>query len=138
MDGPYSPGSGCGPSAVFRQDRLFYSDMRQVPFRPARSICPPRPGSYTIPAGLPVHGRIRGKASSSFGPERRHDKQPHAVRGAVCTKKRASFELTLLKWLAERKGLEPSASGVTGRRYNRLNYRSVVGSTGLEPVTPAV
>ena len=40
--------------------------------------------------------------------------------------------------LAERKGLEPSASGVTGRRYNRLNYRSVVGSTGLEPVTPAV
>lgn len=60
------------------------------------------------------------------------------MRGAVCTKKRASFELTLLKWLAERKGLEPSASGVTGRRYNRLNYRSVVGSTGLEPVTPAV
>ena len=27
-------------------------------------------------------------------------------------------------FLAERKGLEPSASGVTGRRYNRLNYRS--------------
>lgn len=43
-----------------------------------------------------------------------------------------------LSLLAERKGLEPSASGVTGRRYNRLNYRSVVGSTGLEPVTPAV
>ena len=40
--------------------------------------------------------------------------------------------------LAERKGLEPSASGVTGRRYNRLNYRSLVGSTGLEPVAPAV
>ena len=29
--------------------------------------------------------------------------------------------------LAERKGLEPSASGVTGRRYNRLNYRSGYG-----------
>ena len=45
-----------------------------------------------------------------------------------------------LCFLAERKGLEPSASGVTGRRYNRLNYRSgyVVGSTGLEPVAPAV
>ena len=28
--------------------------------------------------------------------------------------------------VAERKGLEPSASGVTGRRYNRLNYRSVI------------
>ncbi len=48
---------------------------------------------------------------------------------------------TSLVCVAERKGLEPSASGVTGRRYNRLNYRSVVpvvGSTGLEPVTPAV
>ncbi len=32
--------------------------------------------------------------------------------------------------LAERKGLEPSASGVTGRRYNRLNYRSVWMSLG--------
>ena len=30
----------------------------------------------------------------------------------------------LFNFLAERKGLEPSASGVTGRRYNRLNYRS--------------
>ena len=26
--------------------------------------------------------------------------------------------------LAEQKGLEPSASGVTGQRYNRLNYCS--------------
>ena len=51
--------------------------------------------------------------------------------------------------MAKRKGLEPSTSGVTGRRSNRLNYRSkygwaytldvgMVGSTGLEPVTPAV
>ena len=32
----------------------------------------------------------------------------------------------VFKVLAERKGLEPSASGVTGRRYNRLNYRSAV------------
>jgi hypothetical protein len=26
--------------------------------------------------------------------------------------------------MAERTGLEPAASGVTGRRYNQLNYRS--------------
>ncbi len=26
--------------------------------------------------------------------------------------------------MAKRKGLEPSPSGVTGRRYNQLNYRS--------------
>ncbi len=35
------------------------------------------------------------------------------------------------KKMAERKGLEPSASGVTGRRYNRLNYRSVVCSSAF-------
>ena len=33
--------------------------------------------------------------------------------------------------MAERKGLEPSASGVTGRRYNHLNYRSVIGQKTL-------
>lgn len=43
--------------------------------------------------------------------------------------------------MAGRKGLEPSAYGVTGRRYNQLNYRPVgflVGSTRLELVAPAV
>ena len=42
--------------------------------------------------------------------------------------------------LATRKGLEPSTSGVTGRRSNQLNYRAkwVVGTTGLEPVTPCL
>ena len=44
-------------------------------------------------------------------------------------------------------GLEPAASGVTGRRYNRLNYdpaRTVltdvflVGETGIEPVTSSL
>ena len=33
-------------------------------------------------------------------------------------------KVLLFLLVAERKGLEPSASGVTGRRYNRLNYRS--------------
>ena len=38
--------------------------------------------------------------------------------------KKAHCQHSALYILAERKGLEPSASGVTGRRYNRLNYRS--------------
>ncbi len=33
-------------------------------------------------------------------------------------------EATLVTGVAERTGLEPAASGVTGRRYNQLNYRS--------------
>ena len=49
--------------------------------------------------------------------------------------------------MATRKGLEPSTSGVTGRRSNQLNYRArqfrgiwvkMVGTTGLEPVTPCL
>ncbi len=37
---------------------------------------------------------------------------------------RKNQNLTFVRYLAERTGLEPAASGVTGRRYNRLNYRS--------------
>ena len=42
--------------------------------------------------------------------------------------------------MADRTGLEPATSGVTGRHSNQLNYRSaeyafVVGGTGIEPVT---
>ena len=38
-------------------------------------------------------------------------------------------------------GLEPAASGVTGRRYNQLNYHPIskklgeLGGAGLEPAT---
>ena len=32
-----------------------------------------------------------------------------------------------LERTAGRTGLEPAASGVTGRRYNRLNYRPKIG-----------
>ncbi len=46
-------------------------------------------------------------------------------------------------YMADRTGLEPATSGVTGRHSNQLNYRSngrmyiseVVGDDGIEPPT---
>ena len=47
--------------------------------------------------------------------------------------------------MADRTGLEPATSGVTGRHSNQLNYRSailrtfeVVGDDGIEPPTLAL
>ena len=40
--------------------------------------------------------------------------------------------------MAERTGLEPATSGVTGRHSNQLNYRSMVGAVGLEPTATAL
>ena len=61
-----------------------------------------------------------------------------------------SLDVSLYKWmLAGSTGLEPAASGVTGRRSNQLNYDpakkrrrpasaaqpKLVGGAGLEPAT---
>ena len=46
-----------------------------------------------------------------------------------------------LKKMAERTGLEPATSGVTGQHSNQLNYRSsinLVGAEGIEPPTLAL
>ena len=45
--------------------------------------------------------------------------------------------------MADRTGLEPATSGVTGRHSNQLNYRSLelfvlVGAEGIEPPTFAL
>ena len=42
--------------------------------------------------------------------------------------------------MAIRRGLEPLTSSVTGWHSNQLNYRAtfLVGTTGLEPVTPCL
>ena len=54
-------------------------------------------------------------------------------------------DLRLRICVADRTGLEPATSGVTGRHSNQLNYRSetllfaiLVGGTGIEPVTLAL
>ena len=43
---------------------------------------------------------------------------------ATAEKNKAAISRGFAGLLAERTGLEPAASGVTGRRYNQLNYRS--------------
>ena len=46
-----------------------------------------------------------------------------------------------LRTVAERTGLEPATSGVTGQHSNQLNYRSaffLVGAVGIEPTTTAL
>ena len=46
---------------------------------------------------------------------------------------------TIIKIMAGVKGLEPSAPCVTGDRSNQLSYTPfLVGSKGLEPLTPSV
>lgn len=85
-----------------------------------------RPGMPALPK--PVH-----KTSQIAWLPVSNDGQPQTDAESRCLKIRTKKGLCYLLWpskvllfslVAERKGLEPSASGVTGRRYNRLNYRS--------------
>ena len=50
------------------------------------------------------------------------------------------YQLSYRGKMAIRRGLEPLTSSVTGWHSNQLNYRapSLVGTTGLEPVTPCL
>ena len=60
---------------------------------------------------------------------RRRDSEAREAWGPSTTKQESQpFQAG---FFAGRTGLEPAASGVTGRRYNQLNYRPVSGKGGL-------
>ena len=64
--------------------------------------CPNRPGGRLVKGGSRPYGQSELKI-----------------------KKATSFEAAFFILVADRTGLEPATSGVTGRHSNQLNYRSV-------------
>ncbi len=50
--------------------------------------------------------------------------RPHSIHDEWVTKKPLRGAALAVKKVAERTGLEPATSGVTGRRSNQLSYRS--------------
>ena len=67
----------------------------------------------------------------------------HGETGQIPGKKNPPDGGFLLEVMAERTGLEPATSGVTGQHSNRLNYHSaetttLVGAEGFEPPTLAL
>ncbi|VXB70698.1 hypothetical protein LUTEI9C_50140 [Luteimonas sp. 9C] len=58
--------------------------------------------------------------------QRIHRPGPVRYRKSSPTKNPASLQGFSLEELAERTGLEPATSGVTGQHSNQLNYRSAL------------
>ena len=88
-------------------------------FRPPRNACRRMSSS-----GRAVDAELRLLTALPFSCQAFSADRPDGRQKPSIHRKKAHCIHSALYFLAERKGLEPSASGVTGRRYNRLNYRS--------------
>ncbi len=91
------------------------------------AICPPR---AAISREAPRH-RGRCAASAALLCEGQLKARRRALHLDWCA-------LAHGLWIAGRTGLEPAASGVTGRRYNQLNYRPSVEAQGVASPPPHV
>ena|GEM_PF-356795 len=148
--GPWRPPFG-QPSAVQNGCPAVLSlEMLVVAERLGSALrCADRTGKIRLILRL----TLRAASPSQFVPDKLVDPAGSSpVRGIprqflTGTKKPQLVGLFLN--MADRTGLEPATSGVTGRHSNQLNYRSalswqgnalneVVGGTGVEPVTYAL
>lgn len=104
--------------AGFPRARSALSVSSGTPVRGGWNRC--GPASICLKAGASVKRPTRNPTTKKWGPEA----AASGPRGMMKTVMRTGF--LLAGW----KGLEPSASGVTGRRYNQLNYHPMWCSGG--------
>ena len=140
--------------------RRFHEDLERIGLRARRGRRGGRHAAFRdARAGRRDHGRLHDAAVGSAvrrgregpdQPERQKGLELPVPEGIGAEAQLVTESVTEnvsrgndLQKLAERTGLEPAASGVTGRRYNQLNYRSrvvrlSVGEAGFEPATTAL
>ena len=114
------------------------ADRRDDALRARRRQPPPRPSARAA--------RSRRRRARSRPPDPHCSPVAQIYGNLTATRTKPTRISWAFKYFAAGwTGLEPAASGVTGRRYNQLNYHpmiqfsgATVGGAGFEPATPGL